>query len=91
MRWQWLGPKFDSFGYAFPFFIDWLDSPHPAETYAKAVPESGVRLLRFAVGHPRATALGALLEQSGAPIDTYAAPDVQFHVQLGTPLGAVSL
>jgi len=91
LRWQWLGPKFDSFGYAFPFFIDWLDSPHPGESFAAAVPESRVRLQRFAVGHPRATALRALLEQVGAPVDTFAAPDLQFHVQVDTPLGVVAL
>ena len=29
LRWQWLAPTVERFGLAFPFFIDWLDSPHP--------------------------------------------------------------
>ena len=32
LHWQWLAPAVDRFGLAFPFFIDWLDSPHPAES-----------------------------------------------------------
>jgi hypothetical protein len=31
LRWQWVAPKLNGLGLAFPFFIDWLDSPHPAE------------------------------------------------------------
>jgi hypothetical protein len=91
LRWHWLGPKFDAFGYAFPFFIDWLDSPHPAEVFATSVPQARIQLLRFAVGHPEAIALKALLTQLGAPIDTYVAPAFEFQVQLGTPSGAVTL
>ncbi len=91
LRWQWLGPKFDPFGYAFPFFIDWLDSPHPAASFAAAVPQADIRLLHFAVGHPRATELRALLAQLGAPIDTYVAPDFELQVKLDTPFGAVTL
>jgi hypothetical protein len=91
LRWQWLGPKLAPFSRAFPFFIDWLDSPHPAESFAAAVPHAGIRLLRFAVGHPNAVALGQLLTRLAAPMETYVAPDVQFQVQLDTPRGSVTL
>jgi hypothetical protein len=91
LRWQWLGPTAARFGLAFPFFIDWLDSPHPAESFGVAQPESAILLQRFAVGHPEATELRRILMEIGSAIDTYAADDVQFRVQLQTPLGAVSL
>ena len=91
LRWQWLGPTAPRFGLAFPFFIDWLDSPHPAESFGVAQLQSAVLLQRFAVGHPEATDLRRILMEIGSAIDTYAADDVQFRVQLQTPLGAVSL
>jgi hypothetical protein len=91
LRWQWLGPTLERFSRAFPFFIDWLDTPHPAESFAAAVPDAGIRLVRFAVGHPDAAELSEVLMELGARIETYAAPDPQFQVQLDTPLGAVAL
>jgi hypothetical protein len=91
LNWRWLGPTLEKFGLAFPFFIDWLDSPHPAETLAHTGAHSGVQLVRFAVGHPRAEELQRTLVDLGSSIDTYAADNVEFQVALQTPLGAVSL
>jgi hypothetical protein len=91
LRWQWLGPTVERFGLAFPFFIDWLDSPHPADSFSVAQPESGIHLQGFAAGHPEAPELRRTLTEIGSSIDTYVADDVRFHVQLQTPLGAVSL
>jgi len=91
LHWQWLGPTVDRFGLAFPFFIDWLDSPHPGESLGKAQPSAAVRLRHFAVGHPDAADLQRTLEELGSPIEVHAAPNLQFQVQLETPLGAVTL
>jgi hypothetical protein len=91
LRWQWLAPTVEQFGLAFPFFIDWLDSSHPAQSLGVAQPESGILLQRFAVGHPHAAELRRTLAEIGSAIETYAADDAQFRVQLQTPLGAVSL
>jgi hypothetical protein len=91
LRWQWLGPTVERFGLAFPFFIDWLDSPHPAESFEIAQPGSGIALQRFAVGHPDATELHRTLAEIGSAVETYAAGEVGFQVQLKTPLGTVSL
>jgi hypothetical protein len=91
LRWQWLGPTVDRFGLALPVFIDWLDSPHPGESLGQVHPGAGLRLKHFAVGHPAAEDLRSTLDELGAPIDTYAAPNLQFQVQLETPLGAVTL
>ena len=91
LRWQWLAPAAARFGLAFPFFIDWLDSPHPAESLRAAQSEHGIALQRFAVGHPDAAELQRTLADVGSTVETYAADDVQFHLQLQTPLGTVSL
>jgi hypothetical protein len=86
LNWQWLAPTFTQFGLAFPFFIDWLDSPHPS-----AGAPGSIELRRFAVGHPRADELRQILSKLGAPINTYTAPDAEFQLQLDTPSGPVSL
>ena len=88
LNWRWVAPVFDEFGLAFPFFIDWLDSPHPAAT---AQGQGDVRLADFAVGHPQAAALLHTLTEIGTPIDTYSAAATEFRVRLHTPRGAVAL
>ena len=91
LRWQWLAPAAEQFGLAFPFFIDWLDSPHPAESLRAAQPESGIALRSYAVGHPAAADLQRTLADVGSAVETYAAEEVQFRLQLETPLGPVLL
>jgi hypothetical protein len=91
LSWQWLRPTIDRFGLAFPFFIDWLDSPHPADSLAEAQKRGEIRLQEFAVGHPDAAELRRTLSRLDVSIDTYAAAAIEFRVQLTTPLGAVSL
>jgi hypothetical protein len=88
LNWQWVAPVFDEFGPAFPFFIDWLDSTHPA-TSARGQGE--VRLAEFAVGHPRADALLRTLTEVATPIDTYTAATIEFRVRLDTPRGTIAL
>jgi Glyoxalase-like domain len=91
LRWQWLAPAVERFGLAFPFFIDWLDSPHPTESLGSPQPESEILLQHFAVGHPDAADLQRTLGEVGSTIDTYSSVDVQFRLQLKTPRGTVSL
>jgi hypothetical protein len=91
LRWQWLAPAAERFGPAFPFFIDWLDSPHPADALGAAQSEPGVLLQGFAVGHPQAAELRRTLADIGSTVETYAADDAQFRLQLKTPRGVVSL
>ncbi len=90
LRWQWLAPQVERFGLAFPFFIDWLDSPHPGESL-ESQPDSAILLEQFAVGHPDAAGLARTLGEIGVAVDTYTAADVQFRLQLKTPRGTVSL
>jgi hypothetical protein len=91
LRWQWLAPTAERFGLAFPFFIDWLDSPHPAESLGAPQAQAGILLQGFAVGHPDAAGLRRTLADVGSTVDTYAADEIQFRLNLETPLGAVSL
>lgn len=86
LNWRWLAPTFAQFGLAFPFFIDWRDSPHPS-----ASAPGPITLKRFAVGHPQASELQQILSKLGAPVDTYTATAAEFRLQLDTPLGTVSL
>jgi len=91
LRWQWFAPGVDPFSFAFPFFIDWLDSTHPSEMIRAAHPGRDLRLASFAVGHPDGAHLGRLLTELGTPVDTYAAPGGEFRVRLETLKGAVTL
>jgi Glyoxalase-like domain len=91
LRWQWIAPKIDRFALAFPFFIDWLDSPHPAGSLRAADPDASIRLRQFGVGHPLAAELHETLAQLGSLVDTWAAESLEFRVELDTPRGAVAL
>jgi hypothetical protein len=91
LRWQWFAPIVEPFGPAFPFFIDWLDSPHPSESALPQEPGRGVTLARFRVGHPQAAALAQALAIMGVSVDTYHSPSTTFRVQLDTPRGPVAL
>jgi hypothetical protein len=97
LNWQCLWPSVERLGLAFPFFIDWLDSPHPAESpYLANSPEPAkpggeIRLLSFAVGHPVPAELRRTLAKFGALIETCTADSVQFRLRLQTPIGEVTL
>lgn len=91
LRWQWIAPQPAQFGMEFPFFIDWLDSPHPSVDSNRVSPSAGLRLKSFLVGCPGADRLGRIMSDLGSPISTYVAETVQFRVLLDTPKGMVSL
>jgi hypothetical protein len=91
LRWEWFAPRVEPFGYSFPFFIDWLDSVHPSDALRTARPTEAIRLSQFAVGHPDADRLGALLSELGTRVDTYRVGEPAFRVHLDTPNGPVAL
>jgi hypothetical protein len=91
LRWQWLAPTAESFGWAFPFFIDWLDTVHPARSLSAENPGHTIQLQRFAVGHPDSTGLARALGHFGASVPSYTADKGGFQLELSTPLGIVQL
>lgn len=91
LSWQWIAPVVEQYGFAFPFFIDWLDSPHPSETARSGGKGGNVNLAGFAVGHPLAAALRRTLGELGQSLNTYQAHSPSFRVDLDTPRGPVSL
>jgi hypothetical protein len=91
LRWRWLAPAVAQFGFAFPFFIDWLDSPHPADPPVGGDRDAGARLAEFSVGHPQALDLARVVSEFGCRIDTHEATGAGFRVQLDTPRGRVRL
>jgi Glyoxalase-like domain len=91
LRWRWLAPVAVPFGAAFPFFIDWMDSPHPAEPPAAATGGAGLRLHQFSVGHPQARELARAIAEFGCIVETHDAPITAFRVQLDSPRGRVWL
>jgi hypothetical protein len=88
LRWEWLAPAVEELGLAFPFFIDWLDSPHPSES-AGSLEEISLR--HFAVGHPLAAELSQALADCGVNVETFASPTACFRVELDTPRGRIVL
>lgn len=91
LRWQWLAPVVGQYGFAFPFFIDWLDSPHPSEMARPRGKSEKVSLTRFAIGHPQAAALKQMLGELGYSVNTYQAHLSSFRVELDTPRGPILL
>ena len=88
LHWQWVAPSFEHFGLAFPFFIDWLDSPHPSST---AENPAHIQLKEFSIGHPQADELRRTLSTLGSPMNAHSAAATEFRLQLDTPRGTVSL
>jgi hypothetical protein len=69
-----------------PFFIDWGDSPHPAETAP-----GGIRLVDLRAEHPDPAAIIGQLQQLGLALRVVAGPTPALIATLDTPLGRVEL
>ena len=86
LRWKLLVPKPNRWGVFAPFFIDWLDSPHPATTSTP-----GCKIVKFELGHPEAEALVPLyksLDMAFAPVRS----DAPFlRATIETPKGPLVL
>lgn len=84
LTWRLLLPKENPLGDFVPKFIDWMDSPHPAQS---ATP--GCSLVSFEIGHPDAPRLSGLLEELEADIPVFYADRPIFLARLETPNGVV--
>jgi hypothetical protein len=78
LRWRLLVPDTNRFGLFAPFFIDWLDTPHPASSLP-----ADFTTLRCEAGHPCAGELSALWAELGVGIELHPsdAPYMQLLVQ----------
>jgi hypothetical protein len=86
LRWRLFEPTGEGLDRALPFFIDWLDSPHPAV----GAPQ-GVRLMGFRVRHPQANKLNALLAQLGYACDAEPYERLELTAHLEGPRGELVL
>jgi hypothetical protein len=86
LKWRLLLPRQSAFGDHIPKFIDWLDTPHPAQTSVK-----GCTLAAFEIGHPDASGLAAVLRSAEVDIPVSRADRPVFRAQLRTPKGLLDL
>lgn len=86
LAWKLLDVETAPFGYAVPFFIDWLESPHPS-----ASAPGGAALKSFRIGHPEPQALAARLAAIDVTVPVEEAPALLFEAVLSSPKGDVRL
>jgi hypothetical protein len=75
------------FGGAFPALIEWEGTLHPTQ----ALPDAGVRLLRFEIAHPEAAALRAALGVFADPRLVICDGPLAMRAEFSTPHGPRSL
>lgn len=85
VRWRLLIPTGHAYGPLVPFFIDWGDSPHPADEA-----QDGCSLTRLSLTHPEAWSLSPLLEKLEVEVEVHAGP-ASITAALETPSGMVRL
>ena len=68
-----------------PFYIDWGETPHPAETSAQ-----GLRLLAFRAVHPEPERLAAIYRGLDMPVTVVAGDAPGFELRIETPRGELT-
>lgn len=86
LRWEVTDPGADREGGIIPFFIDWLDSPHPSLEL-----QGGCRLLQLRGGHPRAADLRPGIRALGLHLLLETAETPFLAARIATPQGEVEL
>jgi len=86
LRWQLLIPEDNAYGVFTPWFIDWLESPHPTTRL-----QAELNVLGCTAGHPDAPRLAPLWQDLGVDIPLHTADAPYLHVRLGTPRGELVL
>lgn len=86
IRWRLMIPEINPYGLFAPFFIDWLDTPHPSRLLAPNTP-----MLSCEAGHPQAGKLALLWRDLGVDIPLRLADAPYMHVRLDTPRGEATL
>ena len=88
VRWRLLIPAGHPYGSLAPFFIDWGDSPHPADQTGEG--GEACRLEGLTVTHPEAWSLRALLERLDVEVEVETGPPA-LSARLSTPRGEVAI
>jgi hypothetical protein len=86
LSWKLLFLSGHEFGPLVPFFIDWLESPHPS-----AVNPQGGRLERLEIVSPNARALGQLLSRLGAGVEVVEGDVPALRASVETKQGLITL
>lgn len=86
LRWRLLVPDDNRFGLFAPFFIDWLNTPHPSTRLAPRFEMRGVE-----AGYPASDELLALWQDLAVPIQLHLADAPYLRLMLQTPRGLVAL
>lgn len=86
IRWRLMIPETNTYGLFAPFFIDWLDTPHPSTRLP-----ADVEVLACEAGHPQAGRLSALWQGLGIDMPLRAADTPYMRVLLKTPRGEVAM
>jgi hypothetical protein len=86
LRWRLLVPDDNRFGLFAPFFIDWLNTPHPSTRLAP-----GFKTVGIEAGHPASQELLALWQDLAVPIDLHLADAAYLNLVMQTPRGRVAL
>lgn len=87
LRWRLMVPDAaNPLGVFAPFFIDWLDTPHPCTRLAPAC-----RVAACTAGHPEAGRIRSLWDALGIDLPIVQADTAYLHVSLETSRGTVVL
>jgi hypothetical protein len=86
VRWRLMVPDPNRFGLYAPFFIDWLDTPHPS---TRLQPQ--IAMARCEVGHPSHVELAALWRQLGVDIELHGSDAPYMRLLLQTRRGNIAL
>lgn len=86
LRWRLLVPEANRYGLSAPFFIDWLDTPHPSTRL-----RADFAMTDCEAGHPDRAELAALWHELGVGITLHASDAPYLRVLLTTPRGPVAM
>ena len=87
LKWKLMIPEPNDLGLFAPFFIDWLDTPHPSTRLA----DSGCGIAGCEAGHPDHERINRLYRRLGVDISVLPADAPYMRVLLDTPGGQVAL
>lgn len=86
LRWRLTDPRANPADGIIPFFIDWLDTPHPA----RGLPDGGA-LLSLEAQHPQAEKVQAQLQMLGLELNVHYHPEPTLFARIRTSNGEILL